>query len=363
MMLIMAYTSAAYLAVRLLVALVNLLTRPSLKPAQPAEFPLVSVLIPARNEENNIVTLLEDLTKVKYPEFEILVYDDDSSDQTSKIVSEAANNNHSIRYMRGNGPEKDWLGKNYACDQLAREAKGDYFIFLDADVRVTPEIINDSLAFMQKYKLSLLSLFPVQVMKSPGEWLTVPIMNRILVGNLPMFMVLKSKMAAFAAANGQFMAFDGAVYRKNLFHRELRAERVEDILIARLMKVRGYRIHTLLSGGQVSCRMYKNYREGLSGFSKNIYAFFGNSWLLLLLYCLFTALGPFAVWIAISTRAVLIYVSALVAFSLLVSLQSRQPILKNIVLMPLQQFSVLMISILAAYKQITGKFSWKGRQI
>ena len=359
----LAFASIAYLAVRLFVAFTNLITRPYLHRGKPACLPFVSILIPARNEEGNIGALLSDLSLLNYPHFEIIVYDDDSDDNTALIIHEAESSNNRIRYLRGNGPDQGWLGKNYACDKLASQAKGEYFLYLDADVRVSSEILNDSIAHMQRHKLSLFSMFPVQIMKTWGEWMAVPLMNRILIGNLPMIMAVKSSISAFAAANGQFMMFDADVYRKNRFHYKFRDERVEDIRIARHMKGLGYRIHTLLSGGQISCRMYRNYREGLAGFSKNIHAFFGNSWLILILYNLLTGLGPFAVLFALSFKSMMVYLFLLILLNIMISVQSRQTVHKNLILMPFQQFSVLLISLKGVHRQLTGRQFWKGRKV
>jgi chlorobactene glucosyltransferase len=216
---------------------------------------------------------------------------------------------------------------------------------------------------MQKYGLHLLSIFPVQIMRSFGEWLTVPLMNRILVGNLPLSLVRKSRLVDFAAANGQFMLFNAEIYKKHWFHEEFRNEKVEDIRIIRMMKKQRNSVSVLLSAGQISCRMYQGYRDGVDGFSKNIHAFFGKNWLILLLFIILTTLGPFSVWLAFSFKTMLVYLAALSIFSVLISGQSRQSVWKNLILMPFQQCSVVIISIIAAYRQFTGRFSWKGRKI
>jgi len=360
---VLAYISLAYLAVRLIVVLVNLFSRPYLPSSGPRKMPRISVLIPARNEEANIGALLDDIKRINYPDLQILVYDDDSKDGTAEIILERSRTDSRIRYLKSNELPEGWLGKNHACDRLARLADGEYLLFLDADVRVNPNLLRDSLAFMEKHDLRLLSVFPVQVMKSFGEWLTVPLMNRILIGNLPLFLVRKSRLPGFAAANGQFMFFKADIYKKHWFHEEFRNEKVEDIRIIRKMKRLQYDVSVMLSDGQVSCRMYTGFQEGLVGFSKNIHAFFGKNWLILALFNLLTVLGPFAVWMAFSLKAMLIYMVALTAFSILVSIQSRQPVWRNLLLMPFQQVSVVLISILAAYKSLARGFTWKGRSI
>ncbi len=360
---VLAYTAFAYLAVRLIVALVNLLSRSYLPKGRPGKMPRISVLIPARNEEANLGALLDDLKKIDYPDLQILVYDDDSKDRTAGIILERSGKDSRIGYLKSEGLPEGWLGKNYACDRLAREANGDYLLFLDADVRVSAGLFHDSISFMEKHDLSLLSIFPVQIMKSFGEWLTVPLMNRILTGNLPLFLVRKSRLPDFAAANGQFMLFKAEIYRKHWFHEEFRKEKVEDIRIIRKMKKLNYKVSTLLSSGQISCRMYTGYREGLVGFSKNIHAFFGSNWLILFLFIIITTLGPFAVWFTFPVQIFIIFMLTLYLTMFVISIQSRQSSIINLLLFPFQQITTVITSILAAYRNISGKMQWKGRNI
>jgi glycosyltransferase involved in cell wall biosynthesis len=363
MMEIIAYSAIAYLIVQLLVVLVNMVTRQYLKKAELVGNPMVSILIPARDEENNIGNLLDDLSGLEYRNFEVIVYDDDSSDQTSLIVHEKSLHDQRISYTRGSGLLPGWLGKNHACHNLANQAAGEYLLFLDADVRVMPGLLSDSLAFMKKWDLELLSLFPVQKMKNLGEWLTVPIMNQILIGNLPMILIRRSQIPDFAAANGQFMLFRAETYKNSWFHKELRDEKVEDIEIIRRMKRMKLNVHTLLSGGQIMCRMYTSYGEALSGFAKNVHAFFGSNWLLLFFYVILTSIGPFAVWVALPLPALFIYLAGVIVFRIMAALLSRQSWWLNCILMPFQQASLVIIAVLAAYHQVTGKLTWKGRRI
>jgi chlorobactene glucosyltransferase len=360
---IIAYAAIAYLAFQLAVALINLFTGQYLKKVEPSEYPAISILIPARNEEKNIGKLLDDLTGMDYRNYEVLVYDDDSNDQTAAIIIGKSRIDARIRYINGTGPLTGWLGKNHACHQLARQSRGDYLLFLDADVSVQPGLLNDSLAFMKRHNLDLLSLFPVQKMKTWGEWFTVPLMNRILLGNLPLILIRLSRLPDFAAANGQFMLFKAETYKNNWFYKKVNDERVEDIRIMRLVKKLNHRGQTLLSGGQISCRMYAGYLEGINGFAKNIHAFFGNNWLILLIYITLTTLGPFAVWVSISFPALIIYLAVAIIFRIIVSTQSRQSWWLNAVMMPFQQVSLIFISVLAAFRQLTGSLHWKGRRI
>lgn len=366
---IFAYAAMAYLAVQFGVAVVNLITNPVLARAskgvgdEKGISRHISVLIPARNEESNIDQLLEDLVQTGPEIAEILIYDDASTDRTAEIILRKSLLDRRISYIRGNELPSGWLGKNNACHQLALKSTGDYLLFMDADVRIAAGGINDAMNHLEKYNLDLLSLFPVQQMKTSGEWLTVPLMNRILLGNLALFLIRRIKWMGISAANGQFMLFRAGAYKKHWFHEYFKKERVEDIRIIRLMKKLGYRTETLLSNGQVRCRMYRGYRDALNGFSKNVSAFFGNSWLILNLYMILTTLGPFAVWLAFSFKTMLIYLAILVATRLMTSFLSRQNPVLNVLLMPLQQLTLIILTIRALWLELTGRMEWKGRRI
>jgi chlorobactene glucosyltransferase len=129
------------------------------------------------------------------------------------------------------------------------------------------------------------------------------------------------------------------------------------------MKKLGYPVQTLLSNGQVSCRMYAGFREAVNGFAKNIHAFFGRNWLILFLYIILTTLGPFAVWVTFSLNGLIIYLLSAIITRISISYLSRQSIWINTVLMPFQQATVVLITIVAVIRHYSGKLTWKGRRI
>jgi chlorobactene glucosyltransferase len=362
-MMFLAYTAVVFLAIRLLIALVNLFSKPFLSRGTITEPVLVSVLIPARNEGQRIPLLLKDLIQSSYRNIEILVYDDDSSDDTARMVEVFCSQDDRIRLFKGVPLPAGWLGKNHACHRLSLEAKGDYLLFLDADVRMKPGLIVDALSYLNENRLNLLSLFPVQTMGSMSEKITVPLINWVLLSLLPLRLISRSRHPSLAAANGQFMLFDAQIYRRQRFHEHLRTERVEDINIIRMMKNMGYRCQTLLSNGQVSCRMYENYTQAIDGFSKNVNAYFGNNWMLLLLFALLSTFGVFFTFLAMPFWVTAAYLVGVVSLRAIISFMSKQPVLMNILLMPVQQFSFWLIIFRGGYKYFTRSMVWKDRPI
>ena len=218
------------------VALINLLMSPSMNAPIQNSNEIVSVMIPARNEENNILNILSDLQHQTYNNLEMIIFDDQSTDKTASLVSEMAKYDNRIQLVESASLPENWLGKNYACHVMSQEAKGKYFLFVDADVRLDEYAISNTLHYFKEKKLNLLSIFPKQLMFSAGEKSVIPLMNYILLTLLPLFLVRSSKYPSLSAANGQFMLFDAAVYREVVPHQLMKTEKVEDIKIARYFK-------------------------------------------------------------------------------------------------------------------------------
>lgn len=323
---------------------------------------LVSILIPARNEEENMAALLTSLRKITGKNIEIIVYDDQSTDRTAEIVRGMAKGDHRIRLVTGQKLKAGWLGKNYACHLLAQEARGKYFLFLDADVMLCGTIVEDAVQTMKNQQLGLLSFFPKQLLISSGEKVTVPIMNYILCTLLPLILVRVSPFSSHAAANGQFMLFTASAYQQMTPHGVFKNSPVEDILIARLFKNNGLKVACLLGEDNVTCRMYKSYGEALNGFTKNVLMFFGNQPLLALLFWAFIALGFFAI-IPMGMMVLAGYVVIVLTTRIIVSCISRQSVLWNIVFMIPQVLFLLHVIVRAILVKHQRNYTWKERKV
>jgi glycosyltransferase involved in cell wall biosynthesis len=183
-MVYVAYIVFIFTFIQFLVALSNMLFQPPLSVCR--SNPLVSILVPARNEEKNIATLISCLIKQDYQNIEILIFDDMSTDNTAELIKNAAKLDNRIKYFSSGSLPEGWLGKNFACHTLSEMARGKYFLFLDADVIIGDQVIENSLASLERDTLGLLSCFPVQVMYTMAEKIAVPNMNYILLSLLPL---------------------------------------------------------------------------------------------------------------------------------------------------------------------------------
>ncbi len=359
----LAWFVLLFTTLRLLVAMVNLFTRQWLRPGVLEEEPLVSVLIPARNEEKNIGNILNDLLTHDYSNLEIWVYDDLSEDHTWQAAMEYAAKDPRVQVLKGGELPQGWLGKNHGCHRLSLHATGEYLLYLDADVNIKKGLIKNAVAHMKKHDLDLFSMFPKQNFHSLGEWLIVPHINQILVSLLPLVFTRISSWASFSAANGQFMLFRSSVYHNETFHKAMRHSNVEDIMIFRYMKEKGFRVHTMLGNRQVNCRMYQSWGEAVKGLGRSVFHFFGGSKLLTFIYGLITTFGFFAVLAGLPAFFSVVYLAMVVVLRVVVSLQSRQNVLLNVILAPLQQIAFLFVIVKAAKDQYRKTTTWKGRVI
>jgi len=362
MMLYLAYISFLFLCIQLINTLLNFIFKQKIKSDESEINTIISVLIPARNEEENIFNLLSDLSKCSNPNLEIIVFDDESTDETARIVENFAKKDKRITLIKSEGLPNDWIGKNYACYKLAQKAQGNYLIFIDADVRINDSFIFDAVNYLKNLNLKLLSVFPVQIQINFGERISVPIMNYILLTLLPLIFVKISPFSAHAAANGQFMLFEAKTYKKINPHKLFKNSAVEDIEIARYYKKQRFKIACITGEKRIKCRMYKTYKDAVNGFSKNIFMFFGNIPLLACLFWGFCTMGFVPVLFSLPQHLIY-YFTIQIIILILYSATSRQNIFLNIIFFPLQLFFLTNIILNAFYIRKNKNLKWKERFI
>lgn len=353
------------LTITTVVVIYNFLTAPNLNNSFPVdEEPLVSVLVPARNEEENIRNCVTNIAAQDYPNLEIVVLDDESEDGTPKILSELSSQHKNLTIIKGGKLREGWLGKNWACAQLAEKAAGRYMLFIDADVEIERETVSGAVRLMTRKRLSMLSIFPTQIIRSLGEWLTVPSMKWLLLTFLPLRFVYASKNRSFAAANGQFIMFDRREYRRLGGHEAVKSEIVEDMEFIRIFKEEGQPVMTGIGSDKVFCRMYRSITEGIDGFSKNFFPGFGIPSPLFVSLLALLAFLYFSPFILAWYYPILFTAVALIIFQkLLISLIGRVNIFLNLLLHPLQIIIMVIIGFISIYRSKKKSNVWKGRSV
>lgn len=334
--------------------------------------PKVSILIPARNESRVIKTTLEHLLAQDYLDFEVLLLDDNSEDDTSEIA-------HSLHHPRltvmNGAPLPDgWLGKNWACHQLSLMAQGDLLIFTDADVRWNPGALHALVADMSRTRADLLTVWPTQQTESWPERLVVPLMALAIVGYLPIIGTHYTPFTFLAAACGQCMAWRREAYHAVGGHSTVRDNVLEDVALARRTKRAGLRLWMEDGTGLMTCRMYHDWPSVRDGYAKNILAGYGNSIAALFMAALFHV-AIFVIpwlWLIIgwwipditgwpTTPLMLIILGILIRMT--TAAFTRQRILDGL-LIPVSVMLMSAIALRSVYwHQRLGGSNWKGRVV
>jgi chlorobactene glucosyltransferase len=364
------------LGVLSLIAVSNALIFPRLaldeRSADAGPRPFVSILVPARNEAVGIGATVGALLAQDYPYFEVLVLDDASTDATAAVARQAAGDDSRLWLLAGEPLPAGWLGKSWACCQLAQAAHGDILIFADADVGWRPGALRAVVAEMVGARADLLTVWPTQRTETWGERLVVPLMALTIIGYLPVWAVHCLPWPVFAAANGQCLVFRRAAYDRVGGHAAVRNQVVEDMAFARAIKARRLRLRMADGAGLIVARMYQSWSAVRAGFAKNILQ--GHGGLLpLLLSAVFhwmVFLFPW-IWLALGwafpelegwPRSPLLLAAMGVGVRALSAAVTRQRV-ADALLMPL---SVGLMTVIAAQSVLwrwRGGGQWKGRAI
>lgn len=234
--------------------------------------PLVSVVVPARDEAINIVACLTSIAASTHPDFEIVVVDDRSSDRTAELArSVPVGNARRVRVIEGAELPEGWLGKPWACHQGAREARGELLLFTDADTTHAPELMSRALAGLREEPADLLTVVGRQTLGSFWERLVQPHIFFAMALRFPDFeRVARNDRWRDAIANGQFLLFRRDAYERIGGHEAVRDEVVEDLSLAQHVKRAGLRLRIRSAEESLATRMYRSLGELVEGWSKNM---------------------------------------------------------------------------------------------
>jgi chlorobactene glucosyltransferase len=258
--------------VALLVWNLRVVRRPSARRWR-AGAPRISVLIPARNEEASIAHCIDALLAQDYPNLEIIVLDDDSTDGTASIVRERRDPR--LRLVTGAPLPDGWTGKNWACHQLAMRSRGDVLCFVDANTIMAADTLSRSAGELRASDLGLVSMLLRTDTGTASEAVLMPIVNYALLALLPAALIEKPGFRKEAIALGPFVMVTRAAYTAAGGHAAEPAHIVDDVQLARSVKASGHRIALRNGTDLVRTRWYTGFGEIWHGFSKNAYGGIG----------------------------------------------------------------------------------------
>ncbi|MDR3638205.1 MAG: glycosyltransferase family 2 protein [Isosphaeraceae bacterium] len=244
-------------------------------------FPLVSAIIPAKDEEKTLADCLASVCAQEYPNLEIIVVNDRSTDRTAAIAQEFADRDPRVRVLTIDNLPAGWTGKTHALQTAAEQARGEWFWFLDADTRHTPENLPIVLEYARRTGAALASLLPEMRCESFWENVVQPLAGVMLVQSFPLFLVNNDRSKK-AFANGQYILVQRSAYFAAGGHHAVRDRFVEDIGMAYRVKQLGLPIRVAIAHGIGSTRMYASLGQLVRGWSRILYdALDRNPWRLL----------------------------------------------------------------------------------
>ena len=236
--------------------------------------PLVSVIVPARDEERNIRRCIESLLAQDYPSFEVIVVDDGSTDATPAILAELRRGApERMRVVRVNALPSGWAGKPHALHVGSLLARGAWLLFTDADTVHAPAALRAAVTRAEREGADLFSIGAAQDL--PGFWnrVLMPIAYMCIAFMYPPVLV-NSRRTPVAIANGQYLLIRRAVYDEigGYDTDELRGTVVDDLALARTVKRRGRRLLLVDGRALVTTTMYRSLAGHWNGWSKNAVA-------------------------------------------------------------------------------------------
>ncbi|MCS7184732.1 MAG: glycosyltransferase [bacterium] len=227
----------------------------------------LSIIIPARNEEDNIKNVLESVLNQDYKNYEVIVVDDGSTDNTPNILKNYVGK---IKLVRIEEKPHNWCGKNYAVYVGFKESKNEILAFIDADVFISPDMLKKAVSYMEKNNLDMICFLPKLKMETFWEKVLMHIMGSFIFFFFPPHIVNRPKTTNIMA-NGQFILIKRNVYEKLNGHEAVKSEVEEDVELAKLVKKSGYSYALIAAFDEMRTRMYKGFSGILRGWSKGIY--------------------------------------------------------------------------------------------
>lgn len=330
----------------------------------------VSVLVPARNEEKNIRATLESVLANRGVEFEVIVLDDHSTDETTEIVLEFAEKDSRVRLESAPPLPSGWCGKQHACHVLARHARHPLLVFLDADVRLASDALVRMAGFMAaRGDVALASGVPRQELGTFSERLLIPLVHFVLLGYLPMFMMRWTRLPGFSAGCGQLFIARADTYQQVGGHSAIRATLHDGVKLPRAFRRAGFKTDLFDATDIATCRMYQTSAETWRGLGKNATEGLAAPGTILPMSVLlfggqvlpFLVLA-FAPWLSANATAWAVAAAMFSCLPRLIAVWKFSQTVGTALLHPVGVMALLVIQWLALFRSGLGRpAEWKGR--
>jgi glycosyltransferase involved in cell wall biosynthesis len=248
------------------------------KPATPDGNPRVSIIVPARNEEEHIGPSLATLLKLDYDNYEIIAINDRSTDRTGEVMDQIASTHEArLRVIHVRELPAGWLGKAHAMWSAANQATGDWLLFTDADVLFRPDVLTRALAYAEAESADHLVLFPRMIMKTPGERMMIAFFQTLFVFGHRPWKVADPKTKDHMGV-GAFNLVRRRVYDAVGGYQALRFEVLDDMKLGKIVKTAGYAQRNVYGADLISLRWAKGAMGVVNNLTKNFFAILSFQW-------------------------------------------------------------------------------------
>lgn len=349
--------------------------------ADEASAPLVSLLVPARDEERNVDGCLRGLLAQRGVRCEVLLLDDGSRDATVALAerviaahdvpaADAVSDVVAARVLHGRPLPAGWGGKCFACHQLAEAARGEWLLFLDADTRLAPDAVREALGAATRAKVELASFLPRYVGDEWPNRLVVPWLYFFLTGLVPLPEVTRTAHPRLAVANGQAILVRRDAYARAGGHAAIRDHIVEDVSLAIAAKRAGLRIALLDGHRWLACAMYDGGRAMTAGFAKSFHSAarrYPLQWAALLTLLVLIGFWP---WLRLASapetasRVLAALTIVVVGATFAALLRRFRQRLDALLVWPLALWGLLGIALAGGVSGLLGReLAWRGRPV
>lgn len=356
----------------LLICISNLFVVPKLRKPREIRDVRVSLLVPARNEENNIERCMRSLLAQQYDNYEVVVLNDNSTDATGEILERLSKEYPRLKVMKGKPLPEGWLGMCWACMQLAEAADGKYLMFFDADTWHEPIALGATLEVFEKMDADCISGIARHHLGTFGEMISVTVAPWGMMSYIPCVLMHYFRLKFPSIAAGMYMCFRKDKYFEVGGHSAVKFNAVLDKDLAKIMKGRGMKVIMVDATEAVHVRMYHNMKEAFAGFGKNMFAAFEYKVIpfvgvfvamlaaILLPFAYLASNGTTADSMLTARAAILIGLS--LALWIIVHIKTKLPLWLAFIY-PLLLISWFFMAMNSIGHAIFGKSSWKGRKM
>lgn len=362
-MTLLCYLALIFWGFALINIVINLCFLGRLRHASLERHPFVSIIVPARNEERAIERSVRAFLAQQYPDFEVIVVDDRSTDTTAAILDRLATEDARLVVIRGVDTPAGWLGKPWALHQGSERARGELLLFVDADVHYAPATLAAAVAHMEATRHALIALMPHFECRSLWEHALMPGLPMSLF-SVPTWLgeLLPIESLGVGAGTGNLVRRDA--YAAAGGHAALRDSVVDDVALAHLVRRSGFSTGIARTERLVTVRMYHGFGEIVGGFTKNFFSSVGRSYVIaFLVFFVFVDAHLLPIFFALAGNQIAIAAIVMLLITRVVFFAGlRYPLWNALLLDPLMAIGWIAIVIRSTwYVGIRRQLSWRGR--